>query len=86
MSTEPSIDSGSEGRSLSQRHQTTREAASQTPTWRHGLDIAGGIAILVGIVGFIVRPSLAVLWVFLLIFGLTALPEFVIRTIQARRR
>jgi hypothetical protein len=49
----------------------------------------GGIAILVGIVGivgFIVSPSLAVLWVFLLIFGLTALPEFVIRTVRARRR
>jgi hypothetical protein len=71
---------------VSQSDQTTRETASQTPMWRHGLDIAGGIAILVAIVGFIVKPSLVLLWVFLLLFGLSALPEMVIRKVRARWR
>lgn len=66
--------------------QAAPETPSQTPTWRRQLDIAAGIAILVGIVGLAVRPSLTLLWVFLLIFGLTAVPEFLIRWLRVRSR
>ena len=62
------------------------ETPSQTPTWRRRLDMAAGIAILVGIVGLAVKPSLTLLWVFLLIFGLTALPELLIRRLRTRGR
>jgi hypothetical protein len=71
---------------VSQDDQPAPETPSQTPTWRRQLDMAAGIAILVGIVGLAVKPSLALLWVFLLIFGLTALPEFLIRRLRARGR
>jgi hypothetical protein len=71
---------------VSQHNHSASESPSQTPTWRHRLDIAAGLAILVGIVGLTVRPSLALLWVFLLIFGLTALPELLIHRIRARSR
>ena len=71
---------------MSQDDQPAPETPSQTPTWRHQLDIVAGTAILAGIVGFAVKPSLTLLWVFLLIFGLTALPEFLIRWRRARSR
>ena len=71
---------------MSQDDQPAPETPSQTPTWRRQLDIAAGIAILVGTVGLAVKPSLILLWVFMLISGLTALPEFLIRWLGARSR
>jgi len=53
---------------------------------RRRLDFAGGIAAVIGIVGFVLKPSLAYLWAFLILFGITTLPERVVRALRERRR
>ena len=45
----------------------------------------GGVAAVVGIVGFILKPSLAYLWAFLILFGVTTVPERAIRALRERR-
>jgi hypothetical protein len=53
---------------------------------RRRLDIAGGIAAIVGIVGLVLKPSLVYLWAFLILFGVTTVPERAIRALRERRR
>ena len=52
---------------------------------RRKLDIVGAIAAVVGIVGFVFKPSYAPLWAFLILFGVTTVPERVIRAWRERR-
>lgn len=52
---------------------------------RRRLDIVGGIAGVIGIVGFVFKPSLAYLWAFLILFGVTTVPERAIRAWRERR-
>jgi hypothetical protein len=61
------------------------ERTARVAQARRQLDIAGGIAAVIGIVGFIVKPSLAYLWAFLILFGVTTVPERVIRVLRERR-
>jgi hypothetical protein len=53
---------------------------------RRRLDIIGGVAAVVGIVGFVLKPSLVYLWAFLILFGVTTVPERAIRALRERRR
>ena len=53
---------------------------------RRRLDIFGAVALLIGVVGVIVKPSLIVLWAFLIVFGVTTVPERLIRWLRERRR
>ena len=53
---------------------------------RRKLDVAGAIAAVIGIAGFVVKPSLAPLWAFLILFGITTVPERLIRRLRERRR
>lgn len=52
---------------------------------RRRLDIMGGVAAVIGIVGFVLKPSLAYLWAFLILFGVTTVPERAIRALRERR-
>lgn len=52
---------------------------------RRRLDILGGIAAVVAVVGIVERPSLMPLWAFLLLFGVTTVPERLIAWLRARR-
>jgi hypothetical protein len=52
---------------------------------RRQLDIAGGIAAVIGIIGFVVKPSLAPLWAFLILFGVTTVPNRLIAWARDRR-
>jgi hypothetical protein len=45
----------------------------------------GGVAAVIGIVGLVVKPSLAYLWAFLLLFGVTTVPERAIGALRERR-
>jgi hypothetical protein len=45
----------------------------------------GGVAAVIGIVGFVLKPSLAYLWAFLILFGVTTVPERAIRALRERR-
>jgi hypothetical protein len=62
------------------------ERAARVARARRGLDIIGAIAAAVGIAGFVFGPSLAVLRAFLILFGLTTVPERAIRALRQRRR
>ena len=53
---------------------------------RRRLDIFGAVALLIGVVGVIVKPSLMVLWAFLIVFGVTTVPERLFRWLRERRR
>jgi hypothetical protein len=53
---------------------------------RRALDIAGAVAAVVAIVGFVFARSLIVLWAFLLLFGVTTVPERLLRHLRERRR
>jgi hypothetical protein len=50
------------------------------------LDTAGAIAAVIGIVGLIVKPTLIPLWAFLILFGVTTVPERLIRRARQRRQ
>ena len=50
------------------------------------LDIAGAIPAAIGIIGVIVKPTLIPLWAFLILFGVTTVPERLIRWARLRRR
>jgi hypothetical protein len=52
---------------------------------RRVVDIVGGLAAVVGVLGLVFKPSLAYLWAFLLLFGITTVPERAIRALRARR-
>jgi hypothetical protein len=53
---------------------------------RRTLDIAGGIAAVIAILGLIFAPDLIYLWAFLLLFGITTVPERAIAHLRQRRR
>ena len=53
---------------------------------RQALDIAGAIAALIAILGLVFARSLIVLWAFLLLFGVTTVPERLLRSLRERRR
>jgi hypothetical protein len=53
---------------------------------RRILDIVGGIAAGVGVLGLIFAPGLPYLWAFLLLFGITTVPERAIGYLRQRRR
>jgi hypothetical protein len=53
---------------------------------RRWLNLAGGIAAAIGVLGFILKPSLAFLWAFLILFGVTTVPEQAIRALRERRK
>ena len=61
------------------------DRAARVARARRRLDIIGGVAAVVGIVGFILKPSLAYLWAFLILFGVTTVPERAIRALRERR-
>ena len=52
---------------------------------RRAMDVVGVIGALVGVVGFIVKPSWALLWAFLIVFGIAPLPGRAIRAYRRRR-
>jgi hypothetical protein len=52
---------------------------------RRVVDIVGGLAAVVGVIGLVLKPSLAYLWAFLLLFGITTVPERAIRALRGRR-
>ena len=60
--------------------------AADTRRARRQLDIIGAIALVVGVVGFVLKPSLVYVWAFLILFGVTTVPERAIRALRARRR
>lgn len=62
------------------------ERAARVARARRRPDIAGGIAAVIGIIGFVVKPSLAYLWAFLILFGVTTVPERVVRALRDRRQ
>ena len=53
---------------------------------RRALDIAGAVAAVVAILGLVFARSLIVLWAFLLLFGVTTMPERLLRYLRDRRR
>lgn len=53
---------------------------------RRKLDIAGGIAAVVGIIGVFVDRPLLPIWAFLILFGVTTVPERLIRWVRQRMR
>ena len=53
---------------------------------RHTLDVVGAVAAIVGVVGLVLEPSLVYLWAFLILFGVTTVPERLIRSLRERRR
>jgi hypothetical protein len=53
---------------------------------RRILDIVGGIAGVVAILGPIFAPGLIYLWAFLLLFGVTTVPERALSHLRQRRR
>jgi hypothetical protein len=53
---------------------------------RRALDIAGGVAAVAAILGLVFVRSLIVLWAFLLLFGVTTVPERLIRRLRERQR
>lgn len=53
---------------------------------RRALDIAGAVAAVVAILGLVFARSLIVLWAFLLLFGVTTMPERLLRCLRDRRR
>jgi uncharacterized membrane protein YbaN (DUF454 family) len=53
---------------------------------RRQLDIAGGIAAVIGIIGIFVDRSLLPVWAFLILFGVTTVPERLIRWVRQRIR
>jgi cyanate permease len=52
---------------------------------RRRLDIIGAIAAVVGILGLIFKPSLIYIWAFLILFGITTVPERAFRALRERR-
>jgi cyanate permease len=52
---------------------------------RRRLDVVGAIAAVIGIVGFVLKPSYAPLWAFLILFGVTTVPERALRALRERR-
>ena len=50
------------------------------------LDIAGGVAAVVAIAGLIFARHLILLWSFLLLFGITTVPERGLSYLRQRRR
>ncbi len=63
-----------------------RRVAADRARARRALDIAGAMAAIVAIAGLIFARSLIVLWAFLLLFGVTKVPERLIRHLRERRR
>ena len=53
---------------------------------RRILDTAGGVAAVVAIVGLIFARHLILLWSFLLLFGITTVPERSLAYLRQRRR
>ncbi|MGH2997740.1 MAG: hypothetical protein ACRDNM_00420 [Gaiellaceae bacterium] len=53
---------------------------------RRILDIAGAVAAAVAILGLIFARHLIILWAFLLLFGITTVPERAITHLRQRRR
>jgi len=53
---------------------------------RRILDIVGAIAALIAILGLIFASHLIYLWAFLLLFGITTVPERAIGYLRRRRR
>jgi hypothetical protein len=53
---------------------------------RRRLDVVGGIAAVVGVIGIVVDRHLLPLWAFLILFGVTTVPERLIKSMRARRR
>jgi hypothetical protein len=49
------------------------------------LDAVGAVAVIVAIAGLIFARSLIVLWAFLLVFGLTTVPERLVTHLRERR-
>ena len=62
------------------------DRATRVARARRRLDIVGGIAAVIGIVGFVLERSLAFLWAFLILFGVTTVPERLIHALRTRRR
>ena len=52
---------------------------------RRRLDIIGAIAAAIGIIGILVDRSLLWLWAFLILFGLTTVPERLLAWLRRRR-
>jgi hypothetical protein len=53
---------------------------------RRQLDVVGAIAAVIRVIGIVVRPALAPLWAFLILFGITTVPERVIRWARKRQQ
>ena len=53
---------------------------------RRRLDVVGAIAAVVAILGLIFARHLIYLWAFLLLFGITTVPERAIAHLRQRRR
>lgn len=53
---------------------------------RRRLDIAGALAAVAGLIGLVVKPSLAPLWAFLILFGVTTVPNRLIASARQRRQ
>jgi hypothetical protein len=53
---------------------------------RRALDIAGAVAALIAIVGLVFARSLIVLRAFLLLFGVSTVPERLIHRLRERNR
>ncbi len=53
---------------------------------RRILDVVGGVAAVIAILGLIFARHLLYLWAFLLLFGITTVPERAIGYLRQRRR
>ncbi len=61
------------------RHDPVRTARRQ-------LAAISGVAAPIAIIGFIIRPDLALLWAFLLFFSIATLPRWIRHQIRERRK
>lgn len=54
-------------------------------TPRHRLDLVGAVAAVVAVLGIVFDRALLPLWAFLLLFGITTVPERMFRWLRQRR-